>query len=489
MAMFEMEGTEPRKAAAAIVFCPERGEVLMARRNKATRFMGGHHVFPGGSVDSNDSIDCVENASDPETARAIVAAAREVFEETGILLTRGGAPSRDEAPALRRQLERSEISFAACLDAWGATLDANDFEFAGLWITPPISPIRFHTHYFLCEYHGPRSESVLDEDGEIVGLDWLAPGEARRRWHDANLKLSVPVAFVLQHLEVLPVQKALPWLRRTPGHEGNLPHRFEMRRGIHTLPLASDALPPATHTNTIVMGQQKLLVFDPGPTDPTEQGYLTAHLDHLLALDAEIEAIVLTHSHQDHVGALDLVRTRYKAPVWAHPVTGKRLGITLDRELHDGDTLKLPGDPGWIITCIHTPGHDPGHLAFVESSTRTLFAGDLVANPGTIVVSPEWEGDMEDYLNSLGRLLEFDFSYLVPSHGMPLFGGGGREKIEETITHRLEREGKIKAAYDAGAHTMDTLLELAYADKPKTVWPIAEHQIKAHLKRLNLSLG
>ncbi|MBI2424879.1 MAG: MBL fold metallo-hydrolase [Candidatus Hydrogenedentes bacterium] len=489
MAVFEMEGVEPRKAAAAIVYCPERGEVLMGQRNTATRFMGGHHVFPGGSLDSNDAVDCVENAPDDETARAIVAAAREVFEETGLLLARGGGPSPEEAPDLRRMLERRKADFPALLRGWGATLHAEDFEFAGLWITPPISPIRFHTHYFLCHYHGPRTESVLDPDGEIVALEWLSPRAARRRWHDAKLKLSVPVAFVLQHLEMLPVQEALPWLRRTPGHEGELPHRFEMRRGIHMLPLASSALPPATHTNTMVIGQERLLILDPGPEDPVEQGYLKGHLDHLLALDAQIEAIVLSHSHPDHTGALKFLQDAYGAPVWAHAATGQRLGIPLDRALNDGDVLRLPGDPGWTLTCLHTPGHDPGHLAFVEHSTRSMLAGDLIANPGTIVVSPEWDGDMDAYLASLGRLLEQDFSFLVPAHGMPIFGSGGKEKIEETIAHRLERERRIKDAFEGGAHTMQALLEVAYADKPKEIWPIAEHQIKAHLKRLKLSLA
>jgi glyoxylase-like metal-dependent hydrolase (beta-lactamase superfamily II) len=156
--------------------------------------------------------------------------------------------------------------------------------------------------------------------------------------------------------------------------------------------------------------------------------------------------------------------------------------------LGDGERISLAGDPGWQLECLHTPGHDPGHLALLEGSTQTLIAADLLANPGTIVISPEWDGDMTDYLNSLERCAALDFSLLIPGHGMPYFGPAGAEALRDLVTHRLAREQRIRDALDQGATTMDEILNVAYSDVDQSAWPLAKHQIRAHLPRLGVDL-
>lgn len=100
--------------------------------------------------------------------------------------------------------------------------------------------------------HVPRVEL---EEGSIVGLDWLTAEEARQRWQRKELKLSTPVAFVLHHLAKMEWQAALPWLHKTPGHNYEKPNRFELRRGIHLIPVRTATLPPATHTNCVIIGE------------------------------------------------------------------------------------------------------------------------------------------------------------------------------------------------------------------------------------------
>lgn len=487
---FTFKDVVPRPAAAGILMHTDgSGEVLLARRNDALQFMGGHHVFPGGRVDDDDDPAWVDGIEDPALAKSIYAAAREIFEETGILCVREVPEDLGALHDLRRALLGKEIRFAQILDRFSLRVPGERFIFAGEWVTPPFSPIRFLTHYFIYEYDGPRYERVLPEtDGEIVGLDWLTPREARRRWQAAQLRLSTPVAFVLQHLAALEVAHALPWLHKTPGHDHEKPNRFELRRGMGLVPVRARVLPPATHTNCIVWGEDELYVIDPGADDPQEQAHLIGHIDHLCALGGKVKGILLTHGHPDHTGALATVQERYGAPIHAHPDTAGADTFRIDCPLADGDVIEIAGDPGWRMRVIHTPGHDPGHVCFLEETTRSLIAGDMAANPGTILVAPSLGGDMQHYLNSLERLLHENFSFLLPSHGLPMWGKAGKDKLRELIEHRLAREGKIEAALNAGADTMDALVAHAYADTPGAHPFYAAEQARAHLKRLGRSL-
>ena len=481
---------EPRDAAAVILLRNgKRPEVLLVQRSDSMRFMPGHHVFPGGRVDEADGAVLVLGISSEEERRFIAAAAREVFEEGGILLAEGELPGEGVLDSARRALLAGEIDFATILDRHGLQLDGTRFIPAGQWTTPPISPVRFRTHFYLVVDAFHPAGTALPEDGEIVGLDWVSPATARDEWHGNTRKLSPPVAYILHQLERFSPVDALPWLRAVPVDDGGVPMYFEFRRGIQMFPLQSPTIPPATHTNTMIVGQEEFVIVDPGTDDDVERAFLLARIAHLEALGGVAIAIVLTHSHPDHVAAVEWLQGERDVPVWAHRLTDSQVEFSVDRHLEDGECVSLAGSPGWEIACHHTPGHDPGHLALLERSTRTLIGGDLVGNPGTIVVSPDWRGDMTDYLASLKRCAELDFSMLIPAHGMPFFGRAGQEKLQQIHAHRLEREGKIKAALDDGANTMAELLSMAYADVAEETWPLAEHQARAHLVRLGVALA
>jgi ribonuclease/clavin/mitogillin len=487
---YTYEDVVPRLAAAAIILSdgPDgHPEILLARRNKKLPFMGGHHVFPGGGLDKEDHGGCVQGTDDDETKRAIFAAAREVFEETGLLCV-PDAPAPEVLRPWRARLLAHEAGFGQILESVGRCLNADHFVPAGIWVTPAFSPIRYRTRYFVYQHTGPHYEEAESEDGEIVGLDWLTATEARRRWQAGQIRLSTPVAFVLQHLARLPLQEALPWLHRTPGMDPTTPNRFELRRGIHLVPVRSPTLPPATHTNCIIIGEDRLLIIDPGAHDDDEQQHLLDHVAHMAALGATVEAIVLSHGHPDHTGAALRLAEAHAAPLWGHAETARQTGLTFARLLADGDLLSLPGEPGWEVVCLHTPGHDPGHLAFLERSTYTLLAGDLIANPGTIVISPDYEGDMTQYIDSLNRVIDEDFNFMIPAHGMPFWAGDAKQNLRDLVSHRMAREEKISVALAAGATTRAQVIEQAYADTPKESWPLADHQLRAHLIRLGIAL-
>lgn len=476
------EGVPPRRAAALVICDLSRGgSILLGRRNPALPFMGGHHAFLGGSLVPDDAeVPVVNGGPDPFLAGAV----RETFEETGMLLVDGPMPGPVALAEARDALNRGELRFSAWLREAGCRVDAAAFTPAGRWITPSFSPIRYDTQYFLCRRAGCPPAFSGGPDDEICGLDWLTPEAALARWRAGGIRLSTPVAYVLRSLAALPPEAALERLRRPPGVDDVRADYIEPRPGIHMIPLRTQTLPPATHTNCVVVGWRELIIVDPGPVAGEERARLTARLDDLCALGGAVAGVALTHAHGDHAGAAAFLAARHNVPVWAHPAAG----FPGARPLEDGAVLTAAGDPPWRLRALHTPGHDPGHLAFLEETTRTLLSGDLFANPGTILVSPEHGGDMTRYLESLERAAALEgLEMVVPSHGWAMPGAEGIVHLRRLIAHRLQREARIRAALDRGLRAEDDLLDAAYDDTPADLRDLARLQLRAHLRRLGRS--
>lgn len=527
-----MEFVEPIKAAAGIILTSEpMPRVLLARRSQALRFMAGFHVFPGGRIDDDEPTALVVNALDTTEARAVHAVAREIFEETGLLMASGELPGPDTVRAARRSILEGNDTFDAFLDRRGLHIDATRFEPAGVWVTPAIAPIRFDTRYYICRV--PAAEGEELHVGEIDALDWFTPAGARRAWREGRIQLPPPVAYVLQNLAVYPFPEVWDHLRSSGEHTGERPAKMEFANGIYILPLRSPTLPPATHTNCIIIGEREIYLIDPAADDEEERGLLTRQIKMLTDLGGTVKAIILTHSHIDHVCAAEFCRATYNVPIWAHPETARQLGnvtgnssrivegekndagdisretgttgakpgleaksqiphsqpvVPVDRHLRNGEVITIPGDPDWRLLALHTPGHDPGHLCFIEQTTGTLIGGDIIANPGTIVISVEHGGDMTQFMDSLQRVADHPgYDTILPAHGMPLTRGP--EKVRKHLEHRLWREQKIKDALATGARTISDLLPLAYDDVSPETWPLAEYSLRAHLKRLSIDLA
>src|ERR1043166_878572 len=88
--------TTPKDAAAIILLRqdtdPANPEVFWIQRSEKLAFLGGFHAFPGGQIDASDAEVEVRNSPNPETSAMISGAARELFEELGVLVARGGEP-------------------------------------------------------------------------------------------------------------------------------------------------------------------------------------------------------------------------------------------------------------------------------------------------------------------------------------------------------------------------------------------------------------
>src|ERR1044072_7528019 len=84
----------PKDAAAVILLRhdtnPDNPEVFLVKRSEKLAFLGGFHAFPGAQFEADDAAVTVENCTDADARLAISCAARELFEETQVLVARGG---------------------------------------------------------------------------------------------------------------------------------------------------------------------------------------------------------------------------------------------------------------------------------------------------------------------------------------------------------------------------------------------------------------
>jgi glyoxylase-like metal-dependent hydrolase (beta-lactamase superfamily II) len=259
------------------------------------------------------------------------------------------------------------------------------------------------------------------------------------------------------------------------------PRVEQVATGIRVLALRTPTLPPATRTNTYLVGPERgaQVLVDPGSPYPDQQRELDTVLAAEAAAGRPLETIVLTHHHGDHVGGATATATRWHVPIAAHAATARRLAgrVAIARELGDGEVV----DAGGVaMTCVHTPGHADGHLCF--ETADAIVAGDMVAGVGWILVDPS-EGDMATYLASLRALLARPPKLLLPAHGPTITDG--HAKLRDYIAHRTMREDLVVAALGKRADASpDELLAEVYADTPRPLWPIAVRVLRAHLDKL-----
>lgn len=256
----------------------------------------------------------------------------------------------------------------------------------------------------------------------------------------------------------------------------------EVTPWIRRLALRTPTLPPATSTNTLIVGHAKLLIIEPATPHPNEQERLVAAIEALVSQGATVTAIAITHHHSDHVGFVTALQERFPAPIYAHPETIQRVDFEVDHELLHGHRIEL--DEGIAVEAEFTPGHAPGHLVFHETRSGVAHAGDMVAGEGTILIDPEDSGDMTAYLSSLHQLLRLGLRAVVPAHGPVIEAPDAL--FRHYIDHRLAREAKVVAGIGTDPTKVDDVLAVAYADTPRFVWPLAVRSLEAHLRKLEV---
>ncbi len=480
----------PKDAAAVILLRrntdPRDPEVFLVRRSEKLAFLGGFSAFPGGQLDTSDAGVQVSNSTDAETAAAISCAARELFEELGVLVARGAESlTKGQRVSLLDDLESGRMSWPELLRHYNLSLDASDFTFVGRWLTPPFSARRFDTWFFLVNC--PQKQEPNVTPGELSSGEWIAAGRAHEQWQQSEILAVPPTLHALNTIadgltpDLVERFLAIPHAHREPVR------RIEFRPNYICFPVRTPTKPPATHTNCyLIYNSREILVIDPGSPYGEEQQALAAAVDDLVRAGRSVREIILTHMHPDHVGGVNSLREHLggRVKVAAHRFTAEPLSDTVrvDRLIEDGDVIELMGSPRIALQAMHTPGHARGHLCFYEAETGTLISGDNIVGLGSVLIDPP-EGNMRDYLESLRRMRTLpNLRVIFGGHGPAI--ANPYTKLDEYISHRLERERKILEAVGDGAKTAEDIVARVYTDVTPKAHTMAERAVLAHLEKL-----
>lgn len=248
----------PARPAATVVILrdgPEGIETFMVVRHHAIDFASGALVFPGGKVDEQDkgaAWDALApGAPFPIAREFFVAAARETFEEAGLLLARrrgaGDLLAHDDVHRIvtadRTRLVKGETTFAEILQREGLEIAMDLLVHFAHWITPPPVPKRFDTQFLLVS--APVAQLGAHDGSESVEGVWIRPQAALDEADAGTRTLVFATAMNLKKLaryktvaetvaatQSKPIVTVMPRMERTPEGQRKLHIPAEADYGV-----------------------------------------------------------------------------------------------------------------------------------------------------------------------------------------------------------------------------------------------------------------
>lgn len=231
-------------------------------------------------------------------------------------------------------------------------------------------------------------------------------------------------------------------------------------------------------TNTYLVGQgPKRILIDTGDT-PTAPIWLKSLKQALADEKAEIQQVILTHWHPDHVGGVKDVRTLFPdVKVYKNQPGADQLNID------DGQRFQVEGA---TLRSFHSPGHTTDHMALTLEEEDAMFTGDNVLGHGTAVFE-----DLPAYIKSLQGMQQAFSGRAYPGHGDVI--EDGKAKITEYIAHRQQREDQIldvlKQSRETGKPAAKgwasmEMVKVIYKDYPENLHAPAEGGVLQVLKKL-----
>ncbi|MFO7791453.1 MAG: MBL fold metallo-hydrolase [Candidatus Saliniplasma sp.] len=191
----------------------------------------------------------------------------------------------------------------------------------------------------------------------------------------------------------------------------------------------------AFSSNVYIVRSQKNFIVDAG-AGPVKRIY-----DYVDSEGLEIDRIILTHRHFDHVGGAEKLSDMLDVPIYAHELAAKALREGDDRtiisnsfgkEVSGVDVKVLEEDTYAGFLKIHTPGHTNCSICLYHGGDKILISGDTVFSGGGVGRSDLPTGDFEELKNSVEKLTRYDVYSLYPGHG-PSIKQEGNEHIRLSL--------------------------------------------------------
>jgi len=255
---------------------------------------------------------------------------------------------------------------------------------------------------------------------------------------------------------------------------------MEIAPAIHSIPVDTWTFMGLYAPNVYLVLGERAALIDSGYDDIETVGKRLEYIKEFAP--QQLEYILVTHPHPDHIGGCRSIRKSTGAKILLHSssVAQAKRGyqITGDILVDGGYVLDIGG---LSLEIIHTPGHSPASICVYIRESKILFTGDHILGIGTTVVDAP-EGDMTQYIDSLKKLLSYDIRLICPGHG-PLIREA-RRKINELIAHRQERELQVLYCLKRGRKKLVELVAEIYPELDYRLLELAHRQVLAHLRKL-----
>ena len=434
-----------RDAVTAVLCC--QGEILMVRRQPELPSFSGYWAFPGGKIEAADAEGQTALVCAEAETRVLVGIAREVQEELGI-----------------------------DLDALSRSGQVQSVRVLGEATTPPIAAARFRTRFLRIDL---TEKPLLTLDTrEHSDATWASAADWLARYSKGRLLMAPPTFDTVAALAENAERGTLIDLNADgPEDECRI---LEPLHGLRIIPVKSNTLPPATHTNAFLIGDSYQVLVDPSPANREELARLYKLLDRV-----GCDEVLLTHHHPDHRQFANEIAGRYDVPLALSDETRRLIkaevpdyfGELLLRTYVEGDVVtRWLGQP---VRVVPVPGHDAGQIALMPDDKAWFIVGDLIQGIGTVVIAKP-EGHMATYFATLQKVIDLDPAVIVPSHGMAM---GSTYRLKETLKHRQMREAAVLQLHREGK-SPEEMLPLLYKGVDSRLWPFAAMNITSHLDKL-----
>ncbi|XP_046676610.1 endoribonuclease LACTB2 [Homalodisca vitripennis] len=234
-------------------------------------------------------------------------------------------------------------------------------------------------------------------------------------------------------------------------------------------------------TNTYLVGTGKRrILLDTGDADVPQY---TEQLHKVLTKEScDIEQIVISHWHHDHIGGVpDVLKlTKPDCKVWKFQQADDKGNVVESKIpfecLTDGQILSTEGAS---LRVIHTPGHTTDHAVFTLEEEDVLFSADTILGEGTAVFE-----DLLDYMKSLRKIQKINPKVIYPGHGPVI--KDPQKVISYYLSHRESREEEILNVLmsNNGPICAANIVKVIYPDLDIKLLLAAENNVKKHLIKL-----
>ena len=310
----EVARAEPRPPRPSASVMLRRGdEILICHRVSSVPAFPDYWAFPGGGVSRVDQAALDSHPEwfphrDADERAALVALFREMVEEVGITPGENGLEILDDQ--LRSRILSDKKEWVIAVEAGEINLNDTGFTVISERTTPPFGSLRFRNHFFTmdCEVDPVLFEG---DKAEFDAYRWAKPQELLDEWHANQIRLPPPLIMILRELSGSSLEESINKMAVSPPTQNA---RIEFAPGVECVPLPTDTLPPATHTNCYILGVPggERIIIDPAAKCVDGLTQLREKIERVLDDGSTIKATIFTHKHADHIGDLPAISQIYQ---------------------------------------------------------------------------------------------------------------------------------------------------------------------------------